>query len=234
MAGKNISKGDYLCDIMKPYAMEAKERSSKPKEISSNSKESSLETGESSLTNIQESKSKDKKTEQKIVEKVVLTNDRHLNDLSSAWLSLLQNGINCDLTIQSKEGTELKCHSLVLLARCKDMLNEILLETDVRGKERQILSWGHIPEEAIKIVLRYLYSGQFMDIVKTSVLRGVENLCEEYRLIGLSELVKENVKTDLLVPEEDEEEQERVLAKLLLLLLLLLRRRRRRRRRGAK
>ena len=76
-----------------------------------------------------------------------------LENVIEDWEKLFESGDQSDLTIYCREEEKLKAHSLVLFVRCKEMLNEIIVEND----SQKILTWPNISKHVAKSFLRFLY-----------------------------------------------------------------------------
>ena len=76
-----------------------------------------------------------------------------LENVIEDWEKLFESGDQSDLTIYCREEEKLKAHSLVLFVRCKEMLNEIIVEND----SQKILTWPNVSKHVAKSFLRFLY-----------------------------------------------------------------------------
>ena len=83
------------------------------------------------------------------------------------WEKLLESGDQSDLTIYCREEEKLNAHWLVLFVRCKEMLNEIIVEND----SKKILTWPNVSKHVAKSFLRFLYRYVFICKVLNIICR---------------------------------------------------------------
>ncbi len=76
-------------------------------------------------------------------------------NIAPFWLKLLNAGEKSDLTIYTRDEEKLQAHSLVLFARCKSLLDDVILQ----GTE-SFLSIPEVSKNVMTSFLRYLYSGR--------------------------------------------------------------------------
>lgn len=79
-------------------------------------------------------------------------NECMIQTLIQNWNDLLKSGIGSDVTITTLEGSLVKAHSLVLMARCPQLYKE----SEVHGK---VIEWYKVPQETTQQFLSYLYTG---------------------------------------------------------------------------
>ena len=144
--------------------------------------------------------------------------------LSKDWEKLFKSGNKADVTVytkdqkvedDSKEDTtsSLRCHSVVLMARCPKLLDEVIAEDDGgAGEAKSILSLGEVTTDAAKVFLGFLYSGRLVgeELKKRSDFEGALGLARRFGFAGLEKLLRESVDESLLVPEDEEEEWDRL------------------------
>ena len=83
-----------------------------------------------------------------------------VNNACQDFEALLDSGSRSDLTIYSKNEEPLKCHSLILYARCKQILEEIVMQKAQNGHEEAVICWNSYDYSVANKLLRYLYCGK--------------------------------------------------------------------------
>lgn len=110
--------------------------------------------------------------------------------LSEDWRYMLNKKILSDVTIYAKNETPVYAHKLVLYARCRSVLSEVITETNGSGNSTQILMWMEYGYEAILAFLEYIYTDVLPSLKKLteSHRQELKQLSERY---GFKELVDE-------------------------------------------
>ena len=135
----------------------------------------------------------------------------HVDELSRCWEKIfLSNPGDCDVEVHTRDQDDcIRCHSLVLLARCKDILDEVTTET-CRTRDgissKKIISWPSVSKEAAETFMLYLYSGKVATVETKSAYDGLLMLSRKYEQKLLLHELESSVDKDLLVPESEEEE----------------------------
>ena len=86
--------------------------------------------------------------------------------LCSDFENLFDSGKRTDLTIFAKNERPIKCHTLVLFARCKCVLDDLIKQMTENGDE-SILCWNSYDYSVVSGIVRYLYSGKPPDNIKS-------------------------------------------------------------------
>ena len=146
---------------------------------------------------------------EKVVEVDLKNDDSFADEISENWLKLLESGKNSDLTIYSKDGKSVECHSLVLFVRCPSALDDAIDTCGGSGidatRKRKILSWDAADAETIDAFLRFVYGGKIASFVKKSVFNGFLRLAKKFGFDKLEAKLKAEVDQDQLAEEDDEE-----------------------------
>ena len=118
--------GKFKIEMMKPYSM-------KPNRI-----EFKQHGPDSNELAMQQSK-----------QNLISEND---DSLSRDWLCLFESGAKSDLIIYARDEKALKAHSLVILARCKRLLDNVIVENETQ----HVLSLPEVSKNVVSAFLKYL------------------------------------------------------------------------------
>lgn len=86
--------------------------------------------------------------------------------LCSDFENLFDSGKRTDLTIFAKNERPIKCHTLVLFARCRCVLDDLIKQKTEEGEE-SILCWDSYDYSVVSGIVRYLYSGKPPNSIKS-------------------------------------------------------------------
>ena len=113
--------------------------------------------------------------------------DFDVDDIGSSWLSLLRSGERSDLVVFCKGEREIRCHSLVLLARCRAVLRDVISSKNTDGEDEGMIAWNESRPEAARAFLEYLYSGRVGEIASKPALNDLRALAKQYSVDSVVE-----------------------------------------------
>ena len=102
------------------------------------------------------------------------------DDVGPSWLSLLRSGEKSDVVVFCKGEREIRCHSLVLLARCRAVLRDVIAAKNPEGEDESMIAWNDSRPEAVGAFLEYLYSGRVGAIASKPALNDLRALAKRY------------------------------------------------------
>ncbi len=140
---------EFYIDSFKPYVSSGKlqEKNNKTGRLKSDRDESKSET-----TAV-------KKTPQ------FYSIDNDESNLADDWKRMLDSGTRSDTIIYTKDQNEIKCHSLVLLARCKSVLDLAMEVKDDQGKNSNVIPWHNISSNVTLAFLRFIYANELPETI---------------------------------------------------------------------
>ena len=106
-------------------------------------------------------------------------------EIGATLVKLLDSGERSDLVIYAKDEEQIRCHSLILFARCSRILDEAVAESDSDRRINPIIPWHTIPMPAAKVFLRYVYGGILDCVTDRSVFNTVPSLAKSYQIDSL-------------------------------------------------
>ena len=86
--------------------------------------------------------------------------NEHVRKMCKDFDMLLNSGSKADLTIYAKDERPIKCHILVLFARCKKILEDVVQQKNEQGYEEAVICWNSFEYSVVYKFLTYIYTGK--------------------------------------------------------------------------
>jgi hypothetical protein len=102
--------------------------------------------------------------------------------LASDLLSVLVKKQDTDLTIYGRDEKPIKCHQLIVKARCPKLMKETVIETSSTGRKRPIIPLTCYSHLAVKSFVKFMYCGQLSSRLPPHDKQDVEEMSLKYGL----------------------------------------------------
>jgi hypothetical protein len=102
--------------------------------------------------------------------------------LASDLLSALVKKQDTDLTIYGSDEKPIKCHQLIVKARCPRLMKETVIETSSTGRKRPIIPLTCYSHLAVKSFVKFMYCGQLSSRLPPHDKQDVEEMSLKYGL----------------------------------------------------
>jgi hypothetical protein len=106
------------------------------------------------------------------------------DDVGPSWSALFESGEKSDVIIYCKGEREVRCHSLVLLVRCKKILGEMIVSENAKGESETVLTWSDVRMEAVVAFVGYLYCGKVGEVTSKAGIKDLKRLAMRYQGVG--------------------------------------------------
>ena len=110
----------------------------------------------------------------------IYAENSHVIKLCEDFKMLFDNGKRTDLTIFVKDERQIKCHTLILLARCNAILDDIIEQKSSNTSQgNKMICWDSFEYEVADSFLKYLYNGQLPSKIRR------RNMWEQHKTISM-------------------------------------------------
>ena len=130
-----------------------------------------------------------------------------VDDVGPSWLSLLKSGEKSDVVVFCKGEREIRCHSLVLLARCRAVLRDVIAANNAEGEDESMIAWNESRPEAVRAFLEYLYCGRVGAIASKPALEDLRALAKKYSVDSAVDLQLGGVDRGVLLSDSGSESE---------------------------
>ena len=98
--------------------------------------------------------------------KVNYIENEHAHKMCEDFEILFDSGSRSNLKIFTKNERPIKCHSLVIFARCKSILEHIVQQKAGNGDQESVICWNSYEYTVVYNFLKYLYSGKLPKVIE--------------------------------------------------------------------